>query len=85
MIVNNITQGSLGSHKGPGVSTWKAYCMWIMTIAQDLDRAATLLEPPTVTVGIEDLAVECERVRNEILKSAGCRLGMGSGCHLYRS
>ena len=62
MIVTNITRGSLGSHKGPGVSTWKAYCMWIMTVAEDLDRAERLVDPPTVTVGIEDLAVKCERV-----------------------
>ena len=63
VIVENITKGSLGSYQGPGVSTWKAYCLWIMTIAQDLDRAASYIDPPTITIGIEDLAVECEKVK----------------------
>ena len=68
MIVENITRGSLGSHEGPGVSTWKAYCLWIMTSSQDLNTAARMDDPPTITVGIEDLAVECERVSHSAFK-----------------
>ena len=31
-------------------------------MAQDLEHTSSLVDPPTITVGIEDLAVECEKV-----------------------
>ena len=68
LIVENVTKGSLGSHRGPGVNTWKAYCLWIMTMAQDLEHTSSLVDPPTITVGIEDLAVECEKVNRPVHK-----------------
>lgn len=60
LIVENIVEGSLGSYSGPGVSGWRTYCLWILTVAPSLDH--TLINPPTVTFAIEDIDVNCERV-----------------------
>jgi len=81
MVMDNVTAGSLGSHRGPGVSSWRAYCLWILRApgAAELARRARLgwrNEPgPTVTFMMEDLAVQCERVgARDFEKEISCEI-----------
>ena len=60
LVIENITEGSVGSYSGPGVLTWRAYCLWIFTVSSHINDPWTV--PPTITFGMEDMAVECERV-----------------------
>jgi len=64
LILENIDNSSLGSYSGPGVSTWRSYCLWVLTVAPSLDDREALRNPPEIVFDIESIDVECERVCN---------------------
>ncbi|WAR31429.1 MEGF8-like protein [Mya arenaria] len=83
MIVNNLTAGSMGSHSGPGVSGWRAYCLWILMTEP---RA----HPQSITFTLEQLAVECELDHvyvydgiPEFIDSAGLGVLLGAFCGFH--
>jgi hypothetical protein len=64
MILGNVTSGSLGTHVGDGVSDPShAYCLWIITVHQDLKNLRLLDIMPTITFTMEtDIKTACGKV-----------------------
>ncbi|KAH3710830.1 hypothetical protein DPMN_070325 [Dreissena polymorpha] len=70
--MDNVQDGALGSHRGLGVSTWHAYCLWILMSQNRFTRPSTpwagrALSVPSITLRLEGLDVECERVSDSVV------------------
>lgn len=63
-VLGNISEGALGSHDGAGVDNkGHAYCLWILTVHQDLNNLRLYSSVPTITFTmLTDIKTLCSRV-----------------------